>query len=413
MYPRFLVDVLVKRRQFFHVVLLVGPRQSGKTTLVQKIGKEQGLEYVSFDEITNLISVQLDPLGYLNSLNKPLILDEVQRAPEIFLPIKVDVDNNRNPGRYLLTGSANPLLVPKLGDALTGRMAVCNLWPLSQGEIRGAREQFIPFLFSDSPWPKDFPPFSQEELISKLFLGGFPTLHTGANDENRKVWCNEYLSLVLQKDVHDLSKIEGFAHLPALMYGLASRVGSTLNIEELSRIAHTASTSLRRYLQLLESLFLLYRAPAWSPNIDKQLTKAPKVYFSDTALLLHVLNLTQVQLMENLNSLGHVLENFVVMECVKQASWAAPYPNLFHYRLEREKGTEVDVVLKSADKVVGIEIKLSSVVRSDDVKGLLSLKKAAGDSFHKGVVLYMGNKVLPLGENIKALPLNALWEPFQ
>jgi uncharacterized protein len=409
MYTRFLTDLLGRRMKFFPVVLLVGPRQSGKTTLTKKLAKEQTITYSSFDDINNLIGVELDPIGHLNALNKPLILDEVQRAPEIFLPIKVDVDNNRFPGRYLLTGSANPLLVPKVGDALTGRMAICQLWPLSQGEILGVKEKFIDHLFSDENWTSDVPHFDQEDLINKLFLGGFPALHMASNEEERKAWCNNYLSLALQKDINDLSKIEGFAHLPALMYGLASRVGSTLNIEELSRIAKTASTSLRRYIQLLESLFLFYRLPAWSPNIDKRLVKAPKIHYSDTALLLHVLNLNQDQLKSNLNVLGHVVENFVVMECVKQATWSECDPKLYHYREEKEKGTEVDIVLESGGKIVGIEIKLSSVVRSNDIKGLTSLKETAGQAFLKGVILYMGHRVLPLGEGIRAIPMNALW----
>lgn len=337
-------------------------------------------------------------------------MDEVQRAPEIFLPIKVDVDNNRLPGRYILTGSANPLLVPKLGDALTGRMVISNMWPLSQGEILGAKEKFLDHLFSNEKWVGEFPHFDHEDLINKLFLGGFPALHMASNEEERKVWCNNYLSLAIQKDINDLSKIEGFTHLPALMYGLASRVGSTLNIEELSRIAKTASTSLRRYIQLLESLFLFYRLPAWSPNMDKRLTKAPKVHYSDTALLLHVLNFNHDQLRSNLNVLGHVVENFVVMECVKQATWSECDPKLYHYRQEKEKGTEVDLVLESGGKIVGIEIKLSSVVRSDDIKGLKSLKETAGEAFHRGVILYMGNRVLSLGENIRAIPINALWD---
>lgn len=409
MYPRFLSDVLGRRMQFFPVVLVVGPRQSGKTTLTKKIGKERGMVYSSFDDINNLIGVQIDPIGYLNLLNKPLILDEVQRAPEILLPIKVDVDNNRHPGRYILTGSANPLLVPKLGDALTGRMAVCNMWPLSQGEILSVKEKFMEHLFAEESLPNQFPAFDQEELITKLFLGGFPALHTSSSEEERKVWCNDYLSLSIQKDINELSKIEGFAHLPALLYGLAARVGSTLNIEELSRMAKTASTSIRRYIQLLENLFMLYRLPAWSKNIDKRLTKSPKIHFSDTALLLHVLNMNHTQLRSNLNILGHVVENFIVMECVKQASWSKHDPKLYHYRQEREKGTEVDLVIESEGKVVGIEIKLSSVVRQDDLKGLNALKNAAGKSFHKGIILYMGNRVLPLGDNVRAVPINALW----
>jgi uncharacterized protein len=409
MYPRFLLDALTKRMGFFPVIMLVGPRQSGKTTLTKKIGQEKGMTYATFDDLNALIGVQMDPIGYLNQLSKPLILDEVQRAPEIMLPIKVDVDNNRDPGRYILTGSANPLLVPKLGDALTGRMTLCNLWPLSQGEILRVKEKFMEYLFSDELLPAEFPPFDQEELIIKLFQGGFPALHAASSDEERRVWCNDYLSLSLQKDINELSKIEGLAHLPALMYGLAARVGSTLNVEELSRIAKTASTSIRRYIQLLENLFLLYRLSSWSKNIDKHLTKAPKIHFSDTALLLHILNFNHNQLRSNLNILGHVVENFIVMECVKQASWSRHNPKLYHFRQEKEKGTEVDLVIESEGKVVGIEIKLSSVVRQDDTNGLNALRANAGHLFHKGIILYMGHRVLPLGQNMLAMPISALW----
>jgi len=408
-YSRFLKEILFRRLKFFPVVLLVGPRQSGKTTLTKQLGHKLGLDYASFDDINNLIGVQLDPIGYLNNLNKPLILDEVQRAPEIFLPIKADVDKHRHSGRYILTGSANPLLVPKVGDALTGRMAICNLWPLSQGEILGVREKFLERLLTEKGWPKSFPDLDQEELINKLFIGGFPALQEAPSDGDRKAWCNNYLSLALQKDINDLSKVEAFAHLPALLYGLASRVGSTLNYEELSRLAKTASTSIRRYTQLLESLFLLYRLPAWSPNIDKQLTKSPKVHFSDTALLLHVLNLNKDQLKNTPNVLGHVVENFIVMECVKQATWHESSPKLFHYRSEKEKGTEVDVVVESEGKIAGIEIKLSSVIRSDDIRGLKALQDTAKKAFFKGVILYMGNRVLPLGEKISAIPISAVW----
>jgi predicted AAA+ superfamily ATPase len=394
--------------QFFPVVLLVGPRQSGKTTLAKYLGQGSHLAYTSFDDINNLARVQLDPVVYLQQLEKPAILDEVQRAPEIFLPIKMDVDNNRIAGRYLLTGSANPLVVPRLGDSLAGRMALCNLWPLSQGELLGVQETFLAAVFSDEPWTiKQLPPLSQKELIAKLFTGGFPPLVHATTDEDRKTWCNNYLSLTLQKDINDLAKIEGFAHLPALLYGLAARVGATLNIEELARLTKTASTTLRRYLQLLESLFLIHKILPWSPRIDSRLTRSPKVYFVDTALLLHVFNLTSEQLQANLQVFGHVLENFVVMELVKQASWHKLTPSLYHYR--QEQGIEVDLIIETQEKVIGIEIKLSSVVRSEDLKGFNFLKAHAKEKFFKGIVLYMGDKILPFGDKMWAVPLNALW----
>jgi predicted AAA+ superfamily ATPase len=409
-YPRFLTEVLRQRRDFYPVVLLIGPRQSGKTTLTKKLGAELGIGYSSFDDLNNLISVQMDPIGFLNTLNKPIILDEVQRAPELFLPIKVDVDNNRIPGRYMLTGSANPLVVPKLGDALTGRMALCTMWPLSRGEIVGIRGTFLDDIFTETSWDQKYSLLDQETLIKMLFIGGFPALNNTTDEQYRRNWCNDYISLALQKDINDLSKIEGLAHLPALLHGLAARVGSTHNLEALACITKTAGTTVRRYIQLIESLFLLYRLPAWGRSIDKRLVKSSKIYFSDTALLLHVLNLNAQQLQSTPDLLGRIFENFVVMECVKQATWSKQSPTLSHYRQEGGKGTEVDIILESFGKIVGIEIKLSSIIRADDVKGLKSLKDLVGDAFYQGIILYMGDKVLSLGEKLYAIPVSALWE---
>lgn len=409
-YPRHLADVLRRRLKSSPVLLLIGPRQAGKTTLTQMLGNEIGMSYTSMDDIAALAVVQFDPIGYIKELVKPVIIDEAQRAPELFLPIKVDVDNNRHPGRYLLTGSANPLLAPHLGDSLTGRMGICNLWPMSQGELLGVRETFIDNLFAEEMQWGDFPRFDKDKLIRRLFLGGFPFMQTATTEEQRRNWCNDYLFSSLQKDINDLSKIEGFSQMPALLYGLAARVGSTLNTEELHRITGASSTTLRRYMQLLENLFLLYRLPAWSPNIDKRLLKSPKVYFSDTALLLHMLNLDEGRLGAIPQLLGHIAENFVVMECIKQSTWSQTTPQLYHYRQEKEKGTEVDLVMVNrSGKIIGIEIKMAAIVRKNDLKGLNSLKEHSGDDFHRGIVLYMGEKKLPLGDRMHALPLSALW----
>lgn len=395
------------------VMIIIGPRQCGKTTIAKLFGDQTSMNYVSFDDITNLGAAQFDPVGFLNQQIKPLIIDEAQRVPELFLPIKMDVDNERHPGRYLLTGSANPLLVPKLGDALTGRMGFCNLWPLSQGELIGVRENFVSHLFSHHSWAREYPQISKQELLNRMSLGGFPALQIVKTEEERKNWCNDYLFSALQKDINEISKIERFAQMPALFYGLANRVGSTLNMDELGRIAHASSTTIRRYIQLLESLFLLYRLPAWSKNFDKKLVKSPKVYFSDTALLMHTLGVDKERLLNLPHLLGHVVENFVAMEIVKQITWGSETPTLYHFRQEKDQGTEVDLVLEThSGKLVGIEIKMAEVVRGEDLKGLVLLQKYAKDSFHKGIVLYSGNKTVSFGDDFYALPITALWNPL-
>lgn len=414
MYRRNLLEVLRRRMTSMPVMIIVGPRQCGKTTMVKMLGNQTNMNYLSFDDITSLGAAQFDPVGFLGQQNKPMIIDEAQRAPGLFLPIKVDVDTNRVPGRYLLTGSANPLLVPHLGDALTGRMGFCNLWPLSQGELLGIQENFIDFLFTDQKIPSSFPPLPKQEFIATIALGGFPALHSAQSDEERRNWCNDYLFTTLQKDINELSKIERFSQMPSLFCGLANRVGSTLNTEELSRITQTSTATTRRYMQLMESLFLLYRLPAWSDNFDKKLVKSPKIYFTDTALLLHTLGIEKSRLLDMPQILGHVAENFVVMEIVKQTTWSSSLPSLHHYRLEKGNKCEVDLVLEThSGKLVGIEIKIAEVVRSDDFKGLIALKKHAKNSFHRGIVLYTGEKTVPFGEDLCAMPITALWNNFQ
>jgi predicted AAA+ superfamily ATPase len=389
-------------------MLIVGPRQCGKTTLSKVIGHDLGMNYISCDNIATLASIQFDPAGFLNNQAKPLILDEAQRAPEIFLPIKVDVDNNRHPGRYLLTGSANPLLVPSLGDGLTGRIGICNMWPLSQGEVRGVMENFLKNLETSS-WKTRYPPLSQHEIVEMLMKGGFPSVIAAQSSEERREWCNDYLFNALQKDINDLSKIEHFSQMPSLLYGIANRIGSPLNTNSLTHLIRASEATIRRYIELLKNLFLLYPLPAWSRNIDKKLSKSLKIYFSDTALLLQSMDFNEERLFKLPNVLGQVFENFVVMEIVKQTSWSTEPFKLYHYRTQDQK--EVDIVLESpSGKVIGIEIKLSSIVKKEDLKGLISLKESCGTDFHKGIIFYTGEMVLPFGDFFTALPLPALWE---
>lgn len=409
MYTRNISLTLQKRLKSMPVILIVGPRQCGKTTLSKTIGHELEMSYISCDHIATLASIQFDPVGFLNSQTKPLIIDEAQRAPEIFLPIKVDVDDNRHSGRYLLTGSANPLLVPNLGDGLTGRMGTCNMWPLSQGELRGVKENFLKTLFGNESWKAEYPILTQHEIIEMLMAGGFPNVVAAKSSEERREWCNDYLFSALQKDINDLSKIEHFSQMPSLLYGIANRVGSPLNVNSLTDLIRTSEATIRRYIELLKSLFLLYPLPSWNRNIDKKLAKASKIYFSDTALLLQSMDFDEERLIKLPNVLGQVFENFVVMELVKQVTWSLVSAKLYHYRTHDQK--EVDIVLESSSgKVIGIEIKLSSIVRKDDLKGLLSLKECCGADFHRGIIFYTGDKTLPFGDSFTALPITALWE---
>lgn len=347
-------------------------------------------------------------LGFLSDITKPVILDEVQRVPEILLPIKQDVDKHSLYGRYALTGSANPLLIPKLGDSLAGRMQILNLWPLSQGELTGIKESFIKDAFATSFKHISSNTPDKKEIIRKLLLGGYPEMQMEKTTRQRALWCSGYINTILQKDVQDLARIEGLAHLPHLLQLLATRCAGLMNVAQLSRDCAIPVTTIHRYLQLLQTLFLTIQQPAWSQNLGTRLIKSPKIYLVDTAILSYLLEADEERLLANSQMTGNIMENFIVAELHKQASWSEKRCQLFHFRTAN--GVEVDIVLEnSAGKIVGIEVKSSETVRSDDFSGLRYLQNLVGENFIRGIVVYLGDKQIPFGEGMIATPISRIW----
>lgn len=396
--------------EYMPIVLLRGARQTGKTTLAKELSaRNKNYTYLSFDHLPSLLAAKDDPVGFINRLQKPVILDEIQRVPELFLPIKYDVDENRIPGRYFLTGSADPLLIPKLGDSLAGRMRLLTLWPLSQGEIEGRKETFLESMFNQAPMKIGATvDCSKSDVLVRACKGGYPTPLQLGNEKQQSEWFNDYISLVLQKDILELSKIENITHIPNLLMLIAARTGSLLNTDELARSVKLSSVTLHRYLDLLKTLFLVHMVPAWNGNLSKRMVKSPKVYLTDTALQLFMLNVNFDRLSNDANLVGNVVENFVVLELLKQLSWSDMNIQMFHYRDHAQ--TEVDIVLEGpGGDLVAIEIKSSQTVSSDDFKGLKKLQESVGKKFIQGILLYSGTTTLPFGERLTACPIASLW----
>lgn len=392
------------------VVLLVGARQTGKSTLIQSGAFHKGKRrFLTFDDASVLAAAKADPAGFLAAYPEPLALDEIQRVPELFLAIKASVDRNRAPGRYLLSGSANVLFLPKVADSLAGRMEVVTLWPFSQGEIEGVREGFIDAVFAPNmPRLKPLDKWDErKEIEQRVLRGGFPEVFTRDLAERRKAWFGSYLTTILQRDVRDLSNIDDLTAMPRLLTILAARMGGLLNAADLSRGSGVAQTTLKRYLSLLETLFLFQPLPAWSANVGKRFVKMPKAILSDTALAAYLLGITPERLGDDPGLFGSLLENFVCMEIRKQSAWSQEKPQLYHWRTHGQQ--EVDLVLESAGRLVGIEIKASASVSGDDFKGLKALAEEAGERLARGIVLYCGREMLPFGEKMVALPISALW----
>jgi predicted AAA+ superfamily ATPase len=407
LYPRNLKPNIIAAAGDTPVILVNGARQTGKSTIMQSLFSVDAPAYVTLDEMTVLGAARAHPQSFIESLPEKVILDEIQRAPELMLPIKLSVDRNRKPGRFFLTGSADVMSLPKVSDSLAGRIEIHTLWPLSQGEIRGSREGFIDALFSDSKLSQ-IKAMPLNEIIALATIGGYPDVQNRA-EERRYGWFDSYISSLMERDVRDLSHVEKLTALPNLLALLASRAGSLLNNSDLSRSLEIPLSTLKRYLSLLELLFLVVPVRPWFSNVGKRLIKVPKIYLNDTGLVCHLLNADKKAIAANGSLLGAVIENFVVMELIKQLSWSDTRAKLFHFRTLN--GQEVDFVLEAADgRIVGIECKAGSAVRQESLKGLLALKELAGKKFHRGIVLYSGTHVIGVAEDMQAVPIPALWE---
>lgn len=389
-------------------VLLNGARQTGKSTLVQWIAKQHEFEYITLDDFTTLNAVSRDPVGFLSAIKRPLIIDEVQRVPHLFLAIKQLIDKNRQPGQFLLTGSANVFVLPKLSESLAGRMEIISLWPFSCDELIQKKSLFLDHLFTDQFSLLHDHGFSRQELVEKMMRGGYPEIQKLSTEKRRIAWFNSYITTILQRDVTEISKIEGVLELPRLLSLIASQSGALVNMSSLSRDAGLVMMTLKRYLALLEAIFFVIRLNAWFKNIGKRLIKTPKLYLTDTGLLSYLIGINQNRLDTDPKFMGQLLESYVMQELFKQATWSETLPRIFYYR--SVTGREVDFILETrAGHVVGIEVKASATVNSSDFDGLIEIKNLLGKKFVRGIVLYTGHNTVPFGENLFAVPISALW----
>ena len=408
MYPRNLASAIDDAMTDTPVVFLSGARQTGKSTLAREMARRRGGSYVSMDSSTAREAAQSDPEGFLRGLEGFAVIDEAQLAPGLFRAAKMLVDENRRPGRFLMTGSADMAHLPKASESLAGRMETLPLLPLSQGEMAGRRDLFADKIFDRAPRePKAAaagPP-----LWTRVLRGGFPEAAARVNPRRRANWFENYIANVVERDLREIADMERLSETARLLRMLAGRLGGLLNLAELSRSAAMPQTTLRRHLAALRATFLLAPLPAWSSNATKRLVKAPKVHLADGGLAAHLLGAEGDTVAAAGEFSGPLLENFVLSELRKQASWASRRIRLHYFRTF--SGREVDVVLENArGEIVGVEVKASSSVSSSDFKGLRELKSTAGRRFLRGAVLHAGADRAHFGGGLHALPVSALWE---
>jgi predicted AAA+ superfamily ATPase len=408
LYPRYSEPRLVEALEDSPVVLIHGPRQCGKTTLAQKVGERLGYTYLTFDDDVALGAAESDPVGFVGDLPERAILDEVQRVPSLFAALKTAVDRRRTAGRFILTGSANVLLVPRLADSLAGRMEILRLHPLAQAELARRAPGFLRALFGGA-FKVRVTERSAGDLAERIAAGGYPAALTRAAGRRRSTWYRDYLEAIVQRDVRDLARISTLDALPRLLALAAGQTARLLNVTDLAAPFQISRPTIRDYVTLLERVFLIEILPPWHSNRLSRLVKTPKLHVGDTGLACALLGTDAHGLASDRPLLGQLLETFVFQELRRQASWFDDVLSFFHYR--DKDGVEVDIVIeRGARDVAGIEVKASATVFASDFRGLRKLAEACGKRFAGGVVLYDGETTASFGDRLFAVPLRALWE---
>lgn len=409
LYPRFAEPRLLEALTDSPVVLIHGPRQCGKTTLARMVGDKRGYTYFSFDDDVVRSAAERDPLGFVADLPSKVILDEVQHVPELFRALKSRVDRERAPGQFLLTGSANVLLLPRLADSLAGRMAILRLFPMAQSELGGHPTDFLARLFRGQFQVRRVKRLGAD-LAHRIASGGYPAALVRATARRRAAWYQDYVETMVQRDVRDLARISSLNIMPRLLTLAASQSARLLNIMELAGPFQLSRPTIRNYVTLLERVFLLEELSPWHSNRLSRLIKTPKLHMADTGIAAAVLGLDTDALMADRMVLGQLLETFVYQELRRQASWQEGNINFHHFR--DKDGYEVDMVLERGGcDVAGVEVKAAATVTAADFRGIRKLAAAARDKFRAGVVLYDGETSVSFGNRMYAVPVRALWEP--
>ena len=411
---RHVADRLQVALQDTPAVLINGPRQCGKTTLVQQFA--QGMSYITLDDPGMLSAAQQDPVGLLRQIDRAVI-DEVQRAPQLLLALKMSIDQDRRPGRFLLTGSANILALPQIADSLAGRMEVHTLMPLSQAELQGRPSDFLQRAQGQS-WPVSHPSWvypavmdAKNELhagaIGNALAGGYPEMRLRPSVTRRQAWAKAYIQTVVERDVQDIAQVEHLSQIPYLLDIAAAHCGQLFNASQIGGQLMLDTRTLDKYLGVLEKLFLVQRLPAWGRNELNRLIKTPKLHFLDAGLQATLTRLTPDMLITHRERWGATLETWVYAELRKALALSDEAWYLSHYRDKDQ--VEVDFVLENPQRqLIGVEVKAAATVQVQDFKGLRKLQAQTGADFLTGIVLYDGAHALPFGPGMWAVPLAAL-----
>ena len=387
------------------VVLIVGPRRAGKTTLARKM-EDAGRTYVTLDDRTALDAARSDPTGFVRGLDRATI-DEIQRAPDLLLAIKRAVDEDYRPGRFLLTGSANVMTLPRVADSLAGRIETIRMLPLARAEITGAAPVFLERLF-EGRLTGARNAIVGDDAIRLALLGGYPEAIERDAERRRQAWARSYLTSVLSRDLRDIGEIEKLTELPKFVRLLAEHSGRLVNYSQFGSGIDVSYKTGQRYVALLEQVFLVSTLRPWYTNALKRIVRTPKLHFLDSGLLAATRGLSFDRVKADRGAFGPLLESFVYSEVLKLMTASDRELTAYHFR--DQSMNEVDIVLERDDGLIaGIEVKASATVKSSDFAGLRTLAQVCAERFAYGAVLHDSAEFVPFGDRMAAVPVSCLW----
>lgn len=395
------------------VIAVHGARTVGKSTMVRALAALAGRQVIDLDDPETRDAVDASPAAFA-AAESPVFIDEYQHAPVILDAIKAELSRDLRPGRFVLTGSTRYSSLPIAAQSLTGRLHVATLWPLSQGELDGIEERFAERLLSDPATlvTPEASMTSREEYAERILRGGFPLAVARSDGASRNRWFDDYLDLVIERDVAELSSIRQREKMPTLVARLGGQTAQVLNVARAAADVGIEASTAENYVRLLEAAFVIHRLPAWGTTLRARSSAKPKIHFVDSGLAGRMLRLTGSQLSaaqpQAMTELGHLLETFCVGEILKQVSWMESPARAGHWRTH--DGDEVDLVLERDDgAIVGIEAKAGERVSTAQFRSLRKLRDALGERFLGGVVLHLGRHGYTQDDRLHALPVDRLW----
>jgi uncharacterized protein len=399
--------LIVEALSYSRVVLVLGARQVGKSTLAKQIvSSEHPATMLTLDDRATREAARIDPHGFIAGLRGAVLIDEVQLAPDLLYAIKQAVDEDPTPGRFLLTGSANVLTAPRISESLAGRVRRIELWPLSQSEIHKTPGNFVERLFAGDPPQVTGAPVGREAFAEVVARGGYPAVYT-LGEQQRQHSHRDYVQSIVERDLRDIASAQKLSEIPTLLRLLATNSAKLLDYRKLASDLQISDKTVRAYVELLRTVFLVHVVPAWRPGLRSRELQTPKLYLTDTGLLAQQLGVNQKRIAEDDQVTGYALETFCGMEILKHQSWATQNSTLRHYRVHDD---EIDIVLEAqSGELAAIEVKTKASIRERDWRVIAKLREHRPGRFKAGVILYTGRQTIPLGDRIWAVPISGLW----